>query len=600
MEQKESKKGMARLMELAFTKKGLTFAASALSLISTAVSFVPYAAIYFIVKELLLNINDLSGMDASYVVGLGWLAGGSAMGCVVLNYAALMCSHVAAFETIYALKLDFARHLAALPMGFHTQNSTGKLRKTSDKNIEELEGFIAHQLPDIVGSFAAPVIALAMLFVFDWRFGLASLVPIILAYGVQAAAVGGGKSAYFIKKYQTSLEEMNNAAVEYVRGVSVVKAFNGTIFSFRRFYSTIKAYGEFVTGYTKTFRVPYALFVTVINSVYLFIVPAAVLLSGSAENYPDFALTVIFYIIFSLSLTMPFMKILYVSQKGGQIADGVERMDKIFAVQPLPIAKNPKTADGFTVEFDDVSFSYGDGKENLTISNASFTAEQGRITALVGPSGGGKSTLASLIPRFYDPSGGNVKIGGADIRDMSEEYLMSIVSFVFQDVFLFKQTVAENIAAGNKNASREDIIKAARAAQAHEFIEKLPNGYDTVIGKDNRLSGGEKQRVAIARAILKNAPIIVLDEATAFADPENEQKIQTALNELMKDKTVIIIAHRLSTVVNADKIVVIADGRVSERGKHGELLKNGGAYKNLWEKYNGGADPIKTENGGNE
>jgi ATP-binding cassette subfamily B protein len=381
---------------------------------------------------------------------------------------------------------------------------------------------------------------------------------------------------------------MNNAAVEYVRGIAVVKAFNQTIHSFRKFYDTIKKYGKFCLDYTMSFEMYMEMFMVVINNVYLFLVPVIIFLSGKVDDYPRFALSSVFYLIFSASLSAPFTKLLYVSQSGRQIADGIERMDRIIDVEPLPETASPKTADGYSVSFEDVTFTYNGEGESVALSGVSFTARQGEITALVGPSGSGKSTLAHLIPRFYDVAGGAVKIGGADIREMSIEYLMSIISFVFQDVFLFKQSVLDNILIGNPNASREDVIRASKAAQCHEFIEKLPKGYDTVVGTKNvHLSGGERQRIVIARAILKDAPIIVLDEATAFADPENEQKIQAAFEELMKDKTVIIIAHRLSTVRGADKIVVIDGGKATEQGTHEGLVNAGGRYSRMWEQYKG-------------
>ena len=583
------KKGMARLLELAFTKKPLIIGAAALAVVSALASFTPFVAVYFIIKELVLHINDLGAANGAYIVSLGWLAGGGAVAAVALNYGALMCSHIAAFTTLYQLKLDFAAHIASLPLGFHNANSTGKLRKVVDENIEKLEGFIAHQFPDLVSTFTTPVAAVVMLFIFDWRMGLACIAPLILLFIIQAVLTGGERGRENLKKFQDSLEDMNNAAVEYVRGVSVVKAFNQTLFSFRRFHDSIKTYGDWALCYTREFKWGMVIFLAVLNNLYLFIMPPAVLLAGRAANYPDFALSAIFYIIFSMALPGLFLKIMYVSQGGKQIADGIERMDKVLDAPPLPETARPKTADGFTVSFENVSFTYDN--ETAALAGVSFTAKQGEVTALVGPSGGGKSTIAHLVPRFYDASEGAVKIGGADIREMSGEYLMSIVGFVFQDVFLFKQSILDNILIGDKNASREQAIAAAEAAQCGEFVKKLPRGYDTVIGADgSHLSGGERQRIVIARAILKNAPILVLDEATAFADPENEQKIQFALSELMKDKTVIIIAHRLSTVRGANKIVVIDKGKIVEEGERGELLNAGGKFAKMHAEYSRAAD----------
>ncbi|MDR2782248.1 MAG: ABC transporter ATP-binding protein/permease [Treponema sp.] len=584
------KTGMARLWELALREKALVLGACTLSVISSAAAFVPFIVVYYLIRELAAYFADPANLNAAYMTRLGWIAFAGAGGAIVLYFAALMCSHLAAFKTLYLLKLDFTRHIAALPLGFHTENASGKLRKMTDENIEKLEGFIAHQLPDIAGSFAMPVITLVILAVFDWRLGLASLVPILLSYLVQIIAFGGKSARDFMNKYQTSLEEMNNAAVEYVRGIPVVKAFNQTIYGFRSFHKTIKAYGAYCLGYTKEFETPFEVFMLIINNVYLFLLPVIVLLSGGARDYGEFAFAAVFYLIFSLSLPTSFVKLMYVSQNGRMILDGIERVDATLDTPPLPEAASPKTCSTYSISFENVSFSYK-GAAEAALSNVSFTAKQGEITALVGPSGGGKSTLAHLILRFYEVSGGAVKIGGVDIREMASEYLMSIVSFVFQDVFLFKQSVLDNILIGNKNATRQEAVAAAHAAQCGEFVQALPQGYDTVIGAKNvNLSGGERQRLVIARAILKNAPIIVLDEATAFTDPENERKIRLALERLIKDKTVIIIAHRLLTVRGAGKIVVIDQGRVVEEGRHDDLLSAGGRYSRMWDRYAGASE----------
>ncbi|MDR2049031.1 MAG: ABC transporter ATP-binding protein/permease, partial [Treponema sp.] len=529
---KETKRktGIARLMELALRRKALVISACFFSVVSNILSFTPFIAAYFIIREIVVHFTG-AAFDGTALVRLGVLAFGGAAAAVLIYFIALMCSHTAAFTTIYKLKLEFTDHIASLPMGFHTQNSTGKLRKIVDVNIEKLETFIAHQLPDIAGSISMPIITLVILLVFDWRLGLASLAPILAGYLLQVSAFGSKAAMVFIEKYQTSLEEMNNAAVEYVRGISVVKAFNQTIFSFRRFHEVIMNYGKFVRDYTFAFETPWVSFMTIINHVYLVLVPVILLISGVVADYPAFALASVFYLLFSVSVPTPFTKLMYVAELGKQVADGVERMDRILDVPPLAETPSPKTVSAYSVAFENVSFSYNavsseTEQETPALSGVSFTAEQRAVTALVGPSGSGKSTIAHLIPRFYDVREGAVKIGGVDIREMSSDYLMSIVSFVFQDVFLFKQSIIDNILVGRRDASREEGIAAAKAAQCHDFIEKLPQGYDTVIGTRNiHLSGGERQRIVIARAILKDAPIIVLDEATAFADPENEQKI---------------------------------------------------------------------------
>ncbi|MDR0583731.1 MAG: ABC transporter ATP-binding protein/permease [Treponema sp.] len=578
------KVGMARLWELASIKKPLVIASCVLAVFSVAVSFTPFVAVFYIIRELAPH-GVRGAPDRACLVRLGWLAAGGAVAAIALNFTALICSHIAAFTTLYKLKLDFTRHIASLPLGFHTGNSTGKLRKIVDENIEKLETFVAHQLPDLAGSFAMPVITLGVLFFFDWRLGLASFVPIVISYALQTLAYGNANAQVFIKKYQDGLEEMNNAAVEYVRGISVVKAFNQTIYSFRKFHETILNYGEFVMKYTFSWETVMVFFMLTVNYVFLFLMPVIILLSGGAADYAKFSAAAVFYLIFSVSLSTPFTKLMYVSQTGKLVADGIGRMDNVLDVRRLTETTEPKTAGEYSVSFENVSFSYADVE---ALSNISFTAKQGEITALAGPSGSGKTTIAHLIPRFYDVNEGAVKIGGVDIRDMENGYLMSLVSFVFQDVYLFKQSILDNIKIGSPNAERDAVIAAARAAQCHEFIEKLPSRYDTVIGAKNiHLSGGEKQRLVIARAILKNAPIIVLDEATAFADPENEQNIQRAFEELMKNKTVIIIAHRLSTVRGADKIVVIDKGRLAEEGRHDELVNSNGRYSRMWLQYTG-------------
>jgi ATP-binding cassette subfamily B protein len=580
------KTGMARLLELAFTKKLLISASAMLSAASAVASFVPYIAVYYIIRELVLHMGDLSVIDGNYMISLGFLSVGGVIAAIALNFSALMCSHVAAFKTLYELKLDFLRHIAALPLGFHTQNPTGKLRKVVDENIEKLEGFIAHQFPDLVAAFVTPVTAVVLLFFFDWRMGLCCLVPIVLIFVLQAVATGGKHGREILKKRQDSLEDMNNAAVEYVRGVSVVKAFNQTVFSFRRFYDAIKNYGDWAWGYTKAFRLPLVIFITLLNAIYLFLIPLLIFLYGGVTDYPAFAFSALFYLIFSMALPGLFMRIMYVSHGANQIWDGIARMDRVLDTPALPEAKAPKQAHDYTVTFDDVTFSYNAEDEAIALNGVSFTARQGEITALVGPSGGGKSTIAHLIPRFYDVAGGSVRVGGVDVREMDSDCLMSIVGFVFQDVFLFKQSIMENLLIGNPEATREEAVTAAKAAQCHEFIEALPNGYDTVIGtRGIHLSGGERQRIVIARSILKNAPILVLDEATSFADPENEQKIQLALSALIKNKTVVMIAHRLSTVRGADNIIVIDKGCVVEQGNHDDLLAAHGKYSRMWEQY---------------
>ncbi|MEA4925671.1 MAG: ABC transporter ATP-binding protein [Syntrophomonadaceae bacterium] len=579
------KTGTARLIELAATKKPLIITAVVLSALASVASFIPHIAIYYVVREIMGVYPDFGNLDLQRMIGLGWLAFGGILLNVLIYFAALMCSHLAAFGTLYELKVNFASHLAQVPLGFHVLVGSGKLRKIMEENIEKIEGFIAHQLPDIVASFVAPVVMFIILFAVDWRFGLATVVGIVIAFAIQKKAYGNASARQWMDKYQNSLEDMNNAAVEYIRGITVVKAFKQTVYSFRRMHTAIKDYTNMVIPYTLSWENYMSAFTTIVNNIYLFLIPAGILIGLNTTDYTSFAGTFIFYLIFVPSIATILMKIMYVSTGGMQIIGGVERMDEILHTAPLSQPQFPQETRGHEIVFENVSFSYT-GQEAEALSNVSFRAEKNEITAIVGPSGGGKSTIAQLIPRFFDVTEGNIKIGGVDVRDMKSEYLMEKVSFVFQDVFLFKQSILDNIRLGNQSATDEQVIAAAKAAQCDEFAQKLPEQYHTVIGtKGVHLSGGEMQRVAIARAIVKDAPVVVLDEATAFSDPENEYLIQRAFEKLMHGKTVIMIAHRLSTIRSANKIVVMDKGRLIEQGSHDELMARRGKYFDMWNVY---------------
>ena len=589
MKQKDRKPktGMARLMQLAATKKPLIICSVVLSSLASVASFIPYLAIYSVVREILGVWPETSALNTEYL----FLCGGYAFGGVVLNillyFGALVFSHLAAFGTLYELKVNFATHLARVPLGFHVIIGSGKLRKIMDENIEKIEEFIAHQLPDIVAAFVAPVVMAVILFAIDWRFGLAAMAGVIVAFVLYMSLYGNASAQKMMQLYQVKIEEMNNASVEYIRGISVVKAFRQTVYSFRRLHDTIKEYTKVTLEYTFSWENSFSLFTTLINNIYLFILPVGILIGQSAVDFAGFASTLIFYFIFVPAIAGILMKVLYVNSNSLRILSGVEAMDGVLAEPELPQPANPASPSGHSVEFKNVSFSYDKESETEALSDVSFTAAQGQVTAIVGPSGGGKSTVAHLIPRFFDVTGGSILLGGTDVRQMNSSDLMDRVSFVFQDVFLFKQSIRDNIRMGNKDADDGQIEAAAKAAQCHEFITRLPHGYDTVIGSRGvHLSGGEQQRLAIARAIVKDSPVIVLDEATAFADPENESLIQKAFETLMKGKTVIIIAHRLSTVRGADKIVVMDDGRVAEQGTHDELLTRAGKYALMWKTYN--------------
>lgn len=573
-------------MELASNKKGLIFISAILSSLASIASFIPYIAVYFIIRSILQVYPNLNSLDVNEVIGYGWLALGGIIANILLYFLAIFCSHLAAFGTLYELKVKFAEHITKIPLGYHLTIGSGRLRKIMDENIESVEGFIAHQFPDFVASVTAPIVMVILLFAIDWRFGIASLVGIILAFIVQFMGYGSGAMKENMGKYQIALEDMNNASVEYVRGMPVVKAFNQTANSFEQLKHAISQYTEWVLKFSLGWQNCMPAFTTIINNIYLVLIPVGILIGTNAVNQKEFLMTFIFYLLFVPAVAGILNKIMYVSESFMQINGNVARMDEIFNIPVLKDTQISKTFDNDNVTFDNVSFSYT-GKENeLAIKNVSFEAKQGEITAIVGLSGGGKSTIANLISRFWDVTSGSIKIGNVDVREVGTNDLMKHISFVFQDIFLFKQSIFDNIRMGNPNATKEQVISASKAAQCHDFISKLPNGYDTVVGTQGiHLSGGERQRIAIARAIIKDAPIIVLDEATAFSDPENEYLIQKAFEKLMQDKTVIMIAHRLSTIRNANKIIVMENGRLIESGKHNDLIQKNGRYAEMWKHY---------------
>ena len=584
--QVKPKTGLARCMELASNKKGLIFISAILSSLASIASFIPYIAVYFIIRSILQVYPNLNSLDVNEVIGYGWLALGGIIANILLYFLAIFCSHLAAFGTLYELKVKFAEHITKIPLGYHLTIGSGRLRKIMDENIESVEGFIAHQFPDFVASVTAPIVMVILLFAIDWRFGIASLVGIILAFIVQFMGYGSGAMKENMGKYQIALEDMNNASVEYVRGMPVVKAFNQTANSFEQLKHAISQYTEWVLKFSLGWQNCMPAFTTIINNIYLVLIPVGILIGTNAVNQKEFLMTFIFYLLFVPAVAGILNKIMYVSESFMQINGNVARMDEIFNIPVLKDTQISKAFDNDNVTFDNVSFSYT-GKENeLAIKNVSFEAKQGEITAIVGLSGGGKSTIANLISRFWDVTSGSIKIGNVDVREVGTNDLMKHISFVFQDIFLFKQSIFDNIRMGNPNATKEQVISASKAAQCHDFISKLPNGYDTVVGTQGiHLSGGERQRIAIARAIIKDAPIIVLDEATAFSDPENEYLIQKAFEKLMQDKTVIMIAHRLSTIRNANKIIVMENGRLIESGKHNDLIQKNGRYAEMWKHY---------------
>ena len=591
MSKKQSKEtkpktGLARCMELASDRKVLVFLAAVLSSFAAIAFFIPYIAVYFMIRSIISVFPNLGQLDMGEVMSYGWMALVGIIANILLYFLAIFSSHMAAFGTLYDLKVLFADHITKIPLGYHLTIGSGRLRKIMDENIESVEGFIAHQFPDFVASITAPIIMVIILFAVDWRFGLASLVGILLAFVAEFIGFGSGAMKENMGKYQKASEEMNNASVEYVRGMSVVKAFNQTASSFKKLQEAISGYTEWVLKFSLGWQNCMPAFTTIINNIYLIIVPVGILIGANTSDFTEFAMKFIFYLLFVPAIAGVLNKIMYISESFMQIDGNAARMDEILNIPEMPETAHPRRPKGEDVAFAHVSFTYTENSEEKALEDVSFTAKKGQITAIVGPSGGGKSTIANLISRFWDVSDGKITIGGVDVRDMAQDELMRQVSFVFQDIFLFKQSILDNIRMGNENATEEQVIAAAKAAQCHDFISKLPDGYHTVVGtKGVHLSGGERQRIAIARAIIKDSPIIVLDEATAFSDPENEYLIQKAFEKLMQGKTVIIIAHRLSTIRNADKIIVMEKGHLVETGKHDELVSAGGRYAQMWDHY---------------
>lgn len=557
-----------------------TYASWLLAAISAFIALLPFIYIWKIIKEVLEVAPDFS--SATGLVHNGIMAMVFAIAAFLVYIGALMCSHLAAFRVATNMRIAVAEHIAKLPLGFEDSFGSGKLRKIINDSTGATENYLAHQLPDKYAALATPVGLLVLLFVFDWRLGLLSLVPVVLAFVVMSAMTGK-HMAEKMKQYNNALENMSNEAVEYVRGIPVVKTFGQSVFSFKKFKSTIDEYQKWVVAYTKDMRVPMMFYTAAINGVFAFLIAGAIWFTADGVTNA-FLLNLIFYIVITPVISLTLTKMMYMSENNMIVKDALERIDGVLSVSPISESKTPKYPADSSVELNDVHFSY-DGK-NEAIRGVSMNINAGQTVALVGPSGGGKSTLAGLIARFFDVKSGSIKVGGADIREIPKEELMNAVSFVFQDSKLIKATIAENVKLGKPDATDEEVAAALHAAQCDDIIQKFPDGAGTAVGtKGVYLSGGERQRIAIARAVLKNAPVIILDEATAFADPDNEAKVQKAFSELSKGKTVIMIAHRLSTVADADCIYVIKDGLIAESGRCDELLEKNGVFAEMWKEY---------------
>ena len=562
-------------------RKVLLPAAMLLSALSALAGMLPYILIWLIVRELLEHGEITSSGN---VVTYAWWAAGMAVASIVLYFAALMSSHLAAFRVESNLRKEAMRQIVRMPLGFFDINTSGRIRKIIDDNAGVTHSFLAHQLPDLAATFLVPLVAAILIFVFDWILGLACIVPVIIAMLVMGFMMNA-EGRQFMKSYMTSLEEMNTEAVEYVRGIPVVKVFQQTIYSFKNFHRCIMNYNKMVFGYTRMWEKPMSLYTVIINGFVFFLAPLAILLIGYSGNYASVLLNFFLFVLITPVFSQSIMKSMYLNQALGQASEAIGRLENLVAYEHLTVVAHPQPVKEFSIQFEKVSFSYP-GANQKAVDDVSFTIPQGNTVALVGASGGGKTTIARLVPRFWEATEGKVLIGGINVREIAPEELMKHISFVFQNTKLFKTSLLENIKYGNPDATMEEVERAVDMAQCREIINKLPLGLNTKIGTEGTyLSGGEQQRIVLARAILKNAPIIVLDEATAFADPENEHLIQQALKELTKGKTVLMIAHRLSSITDADNILVIDKGKIAEQGTHANLLGKQGIYYHMWNEY---------------
>lgn len=573
---------LQELMYFAGKRRYLTYASWVLSGISAVIGLLPFVFIFRIIKEVIEVAPDFS--KATSIIPNGCLAVGFAVLNIFVYVCGLMCSHKAAFRVAANIRKTTMKHITELPLGFIGEAGSGKVRRIVSESSAATENYLAHLLPDMVAAIVTPIAMVIMLFLFDWRFGLVSLIPIALGF-IAVFQMAGPSMAKDMENYQNALGDMNNEAVEYVRGVPVVKTFGQTVFSFKRFKESIDRYYHFCISYTKQARKPMLMYTVFINSAFAFLIVMALILAGGEAVPQSILLNFIFYVIFTPAIATSMTKILYMSENGMLVADALKRIHSILDLKPLPEVEASKPMQDNSVEFENVTFKYSNAAKNA-LTNLSFKVGAGQTVALVGPSGGGKTTVAGLISRFWDVNEGTIRIGGVNIKDITKEDLMNTVSYVFQDSRLLKMSILDNVRLSRPDASESEVIEALHKAQCDDIITKMPDGIHTVIGtKGVYLSGGEQQRIAIARVMLKNSPVVILDEATAFADPENEVMVQKAFDALSKDKTVIMIAHRLTTIKNADRIFVLNDGIIEESGVHDELLDANGLYAKMWKDY---------------
>lgn len=572
---------LSRLLDYAGKYKYLTIASWVLSAASALTALAPFVYIWKIIQEVLDAAPDFR--TAEHLGSYGWMAVLFAVLSMLIYIGGLLCSHLAAFRVQANIRKQLVHHIATLPLGFMDSAGSGKLRKIIDESSAATETYLAHQLPDKAGALTTPAGLLVMLLVFDWRLGLLSLLPVGIAFAIMGAMTGK-RMAKKMKEYQDSLELMASEAVEYVRGIPVVKTFGQSVFSFKRFQASIDNYQKWVISYTKDLRLPMMFYTTIINAVFAVLIAAALYFTADGVSN-EFLLNLLFYIIITPVITVTLHKIMYASENEMIVTDALQRIDGILALQPLPAAAAPETPKDNSVTLRNVVFRYPNASQNA-LDGIGMEIKPGEHVALVGPSGGGKTTLASVIARFWDVNSGEVNIGGVNVKNIAKDRLMDTVSFVFQDSRLLKTTILENVRMAKPDASREDVLRALHDAQCDDILVKLPRGMDTVVGtKGVYLSGGEAQRISIARAMLKNAPVLILDEATAFADPDNEMRVQAAFSKLFERKTVLMIAHRLSTVTGADRIFVVQEGKIIEAGTHSELSVRDGLYAQMWREY---------------
>lgn len=584
MDTNKRKTGLARLIEIAGTKRRLLIGAMLLAVITAIVQFVPIIAVYNILIELAEHALDPSLIDKAYIWLWSYIALGAFFAFGVLTFASLMLSHIAAFNILYEIRMQLVQKMVRLPLGFFSRRASGELKKIMSDDVERIELFIAHHIPDIVTALLFPLILVSYMFAVDWRLAIVVLAVLAMAFYVMGRMYTGKKIREVSKRYVETLGRMNASIVEYIRGIQVVKTFTESTNAYRKLNDDIKEYRKFANEVNVQYQPTYVGFLTILSSALLFIIPVAVWLFVGSASYATFVPVLLMFLFFGVAVFFPVLKLLWIGSFLNQNNMGVQKIDDILYMDEIEepdIPRHPKDA---SVEFRNVSFAY----DTTPILKAiSFISHPGTITALVGPSGAGKSTVAMLAARFWDVQSGEILIGGVPVKEIPTSVLMDNVAFVFQDNMLFFDTIEENIRMGNKTATFEEVARAACAAQCHEFIESLPNGYQTLVGEGGiYLSGGEAQRIALARAILKDSPIILLDEATAFADPENEGKILAAFSHLIKGKTVLVIAHRLSTITNADRILYVDKGVIAEQGTHEQLLALKGEYARMWETYN--------------